>query len=76
MTSQDSPLFLKQLKQAGKFWRSSILPTTTGGWEVTEQADDRVVRQVHLSDWHRVERARLALSLKALSLEESGWVEV
>lgn len=75
MTS-DSPLFLKTLKQAGQMWRSSILPTTTGGWEVREESNDAVVRQVRLSDWHRVERARLALSLKALSLEESGWVEV
>jgi hypothetical protein len=75
MTLQDSPLYLKQLRQAGRLWRSSILPTTSGGWEVTEEADDRVLRHVHLSDWHRVERARLALSLKALSLEESGWVE-
>lgn len=76
MAAANSPLFLKQLKQAGQLWRSSILPTKSGGWEVREESNDAVLRQVRLSDWHRVERARQTLSLKALSLEESGWVEV
>jgi len=26
------------------------------GWEVREVRDSQVVRQVHMSDWHRVER--------------------
>jgi hypothetical protein len=75
MTSSDSPLFLKQLKQAGNIMRFSIFPTA-GGWEVKEEAGDEVVRQVRLSDWHRVERAREAFSMKAMSLREAGWVEV
>ena len=28
----------------------------TGGWEIQEVRDSQVVRQVHMSDWHRVER--------------------
>jgi hypothetical protein len=76
MTSSESPLFLKQLKQAGNILTFSIFPTTAGGWEVKEEAGDEVVRQVRLSDWHRVERAREAFSLKAMSLREAGWVEV
>ena len=28
----------------------------TGGWEVREVRDSQVVRQVRMSDWHRVER--------------------
>lgn len=27
------------------------------GWAVREERDETVVRQVHYSDWHRVERA-------------------
>ena len=76
MTSSESPLFLKQLKQAGNIMRFSIFPTNSGGWEVKEEAGDEVVRQVRLSDWHRVERAREAFSLKAMSLREAGWIEV
>jgi hypothetical protein len=76
MTSTESPLFLKQLKQAGNILTFSIFPTNAGGWEVREEAGDEVVRQVRLSDWHRVERAREAFSLKAMSLREAGWVEV
>jgi hypothetical protein len=76
MTSTESPLFLKQLKQAGNILTFSIFPMGSGGWEVKEEAGDEIVRQVRLSDWHRVERARDAFSLKAMSLREAGWVEV
>jgi hypothetical protein len=27
------------------------------GWEVREEENDRVVRRMHFTDWHRVERA-------------------
>jgi hypothetical protein len=76
MTSIESPLFFKQLKQAGRTIRFSILPTQAGGWEVKEESGTEVLRQVRVSDWHRVERAREAFSLKALSLREAGWVEI
>jgi hypothetical protein len=75
MTSSLSPLFVKQLKQAGKMVRFSILPAQ-GGWELLEEADSEILRQVKVSDWHRVERARDVWSLRALSLQEAGWVEV
>jgi hypothetical protein len=75
MTSSLSPLFVKQLKQAGKMVRFSILPAQ-GGWELLEESDSQILRQVKVSDWHRVERARDVWSLKALTLQEAGWVEV
>jgi hypothetical protein len=75
MTSSLTPLFVKQLKQAGKMMRFSILPTQ-GGWELREESDSQIVRQVQVSDWHRVERARDLFSLKALSMQDSGWVEI
>ena len=27
------------------------------GWDVKEEKDSRVVRRIHCTDWHRVERA-------------------
>jgi hypothetical protein len=36
-----------------------------GGWQVTASAGDRVVSSRHYDDWHRVERARLSLSIRA-----------
>jgi hypothetical protein len=75
MTSSLSPLFVKQLKQAGKMVRFSILPAQ-GGWELLEESDTQILRQVKVSDWHRVERARDVWSLRALTLLEAGWVEV
>jgi hypothetical protein len=75
MTSSLSPLFVKQLKQAGKMIRFSILPIQ-GGWELLEESDSEILRQVRVSDWHRVERARDMFSMKASSLLDNGWVEV
>jgi|EndMetStandDraft_2_1072991.scaffolds.fasta_scaffold244174_1 hypothetical protein len=74
-TSHESPLFVKQLRQAGHVIRFSIFSKETGGWEVKEESGTQVLKQVRLSDWHRVERAREVFSLKALSLQEAGWVE-
>ncbi len=76
MTSSLSPLFVKQLKQAGKMIRFSILPAQGGWWELLEESDSQILRQVRVSDWHRVERARDIFSLKALTLQDNGWVEV
>jgi hypothetical protein len=75
MTSSLAPLFVKQLKQAGKMVRFSILPIQ-GGWELLEESDSQILRQVRVSDWHRVERARDMFSMKASSLLDNGWVEV
>lgn len=37
-----------------------------GGWQVTASAGDRVVSSRHYNDWHRVERARLSLAVRAM----------
>ena len=34
-----------------------------------------VVRRVHYTDWHRVERAVLMMSLEVSELEDNGWLE-
>lgn len=66
--------FIKSLKYRGHERRFSI-QTTGGGWEVREEEDSRVVRQICYTDWHRVERARRAFTLEMLDLREKGWAE-
>ncbi len=73
-TESPVPVFVKQLRQAGRSLRFTIL-SSASGWEVREEADGGVLRQVQLSDWHRVERARQIFTSKALLLEADGWVE-
>ena len=55
--------------------RYSILATDSG-WEVREERDSEVVRQVHYQDWHRVERARRSIAIELDQLERSGWSEI
>jgi hypothetical protein len=45
------------------------------GWDVCEEEDSTVIRQVHHNDWHRVERAVMLFDHAALVLEREGWVE-
>lgn len=43
------------------------------GWRVVTCADSTVVRETVYTDWHRVERARRAFAIEALSLKQEGW---
>jgi hypothetical protein len=47
-----------------------------GGWDVLEEADRRVVREVHYDDWHRVERQLHAFTARVEMLKDEGWVPV
>ena len=47
-----------------------------GGWDVLEEADRRVVREVHYDDWHRVERQLHAFAARVEILKNQGWVPV
>jgi hypothetical protein len=49
--------------------RFTITHTSGPGWEVREEQDDRLLKRVVYSDWHRVERARMAFSA-----ETTGWL--
>jgi hypothetical protein len=76
MLIADQPMFLRQLQHAGRTRRFVIASRESGGWDVREEADRAVVRQVHYDDWHRVERARTVFSQRVLILEEEGWTEM
>ena len=49
--------FARELTQAGHTRRFTITEAGSVGWEVRVELDDRVVRRVCYTDWHRVERA-------------------
>jgi hypothetical protein len=68
-------MFVKKLTQGGHVQRFSIAPSRAHGWDVREERDSKVVRQSHLTDWHRVERARSVFTLKIGLLRSSGWTE-
>jgi hypothetical protein len=68
-------MYAKELTQAGHVKRFSISEAGAGGWEVRVEQDSHVVRRVCYTDWHRVERARLMMSLQVSELEEKGWEE-
>ncbi len=69
-------MYAKELTQAGHVKRFSISEAGAGGWEVRVEQDSHVVRRVCYTDWHRVERARLMMSLQVSELEEKGWEEI
>lgn len=68
-------MFAKELRQAGHTKRFSISEAGSAGWEVRVEQDREVVRQVYYTDWHRVERAELMMSLQVSELEGEGWRE-
>ena len=66
-------MFMKELRQAGHVRRFIIRESAGDGWEVREEQDSKVVRQVQIRDWHRVERARMRIDEQVSELEDSGW---
>ena len=71
----DMAAFEKNLRLLERTRRYSIAPTESG-WEVREERDSKVVKQVHYQDWHRVERARRTIAIELDNLQQQGWSEV
>ena len=67
-------MFAKELKRAGHTRKFSISDTGLAGWEVRDVQDDKVLKQVHYTDWHRVERALQMFNLQIDALEDAGWI--
>ena len=65
-------MFSKSLRNREHTRRFSIVPTDSG-WEVREERDSRVTRQVRYHDWHRVERARRSIAAEMQELQAAGW---
>lgn len=64
--------FVKHLRNQDHTRRYSIA-SIDGGWEVREERDSQVVKQVRYSDWHRVERARRTIRIELDALRDRGW---
>lgn len=68
-------MYARALEHAGQTRRFTIAGANTGGWDVKEEQDSRVIRSVHYTDWHRVERARMAFAREVQDLKRAGWRE-
>jgi hypothetical protein len=67
-------MFAKELSRAGHTRKFSIRDLGASGWEIRDEQDDRVLKQVCYTDWHRVERALNMFNLQIDELEDAGWV--
>jgi hypothetical protein len=68
-------MYKRIFRKADQTRRFLITSTGGAGWEVREEEDSQVISSVRYTDWHRVERARMAFATQALHLELSGWKE-
>jgi hypothetical protein len=51
----------------------NVEQTQAEGWQIQEERDATVVRQVNYGDWHRVELAIHGFSVEAAQLTRRGW---
>jgi hypothetical protein len=66
-------MFNAELSYAGHSRRFTIGQAPLGGWELKIEEDHTVVSRVLYTDWHRVERALLAVTRRVSELEAGGW---
>jgi hypothetical protein len=67
-------MYARALEHAGEATRRfTISGADAGGWDVKEERGSQVVRSVHYTDWHRVERARMAFAREVQTLQQAGW---
>jgi len=66
-------MFAKELRQDGHIRTFSISERGRSGWEVRDVQDDRVLKQICYTDWHRVERALHIFKFQIGDLERQGW---
>jgi hypothetical protein len=69
----NTAMFDQSISQGGHTRRFRIREADSLGWEVSEEQDSQIVRNIVYDDWHRVERARLVFRAEIALLEKSGW---
>ena len=69
-------MFARTYRKADQQRRFLIVYQGPVGWEVRDEQDDAVVRQVQYTDWQRVERARMAFDEEGRRLTDAGWTEL
>lgn len=69
-------MYARALEHAGETRRFTIsTAASVGGWDVKEEHDSQIIWSAHYTDWHRVERARMAIAREVTTLREAGWRE-
>ena len=69
-------MYAQALEHAGETRRFTISSgADVGGCEGKEERDSQIIWSAHYTDWHRVERARMAIARQVMSLREAGWRE-
>jgi hypothetical protein len=68
-------MYARIFRKANQTRRFTITNAGGTGWEVREEQDSQVISSHRYTDWHRVERARMAFASQALNLQLSGWKE-
>jgi hypothetical protein len=68
-------MYARTFHKAHQTRRFIITSLDSSGWEVRDEQDAEILRRVRYTDWHRVERARMAFTELAMRLEDAGWVE-
>ena len=76
VSSKRGFMFNHRLEHQGRTRGFLISSRAAGGWDVLEEQDRRVVREVHYDDWHRVERQLNAFAMRVEILKNEGWVAV
>ena len=68
-------MYARTLRHNQQVRTFSISASSRGGWEVREEENDHVLARTVYTDWHRVERARIAIDARAAGLKDAGWIE-
>jgi hypothetical protein len=68
-------VFAKTLVKAREVRSFEVAAAPNVGWQVSERADQYVIRQQQFSDWHRVERVLLRFTREISELRRQGWID-
>ena len=68
-------IFTKRLASDGHSRQLTIERSRTSGW-IAREHDDSAIRTSLLHDWRRVELAIAIFEIKALALQDQGWLEI
>jgi hypothetical protein len=68
-------MYARLFRKAEQTRRFTISDLGGAGWEVRDEQNNRVIWSMRYTDWHRVERARMAFARQAMTLEDAGWTE-
>ena len=63
---------LRKQREVRRFTIRHVRP----GWEVRDENDHGILKQVIYEDWHRVELAKAMFQQEEAELEAAGWVKI